>query len=151
MNQKTIMIALIAGIILLLGGIGLALNGGRTNKNASDSSSVTGSQAENISGMDMTKQKSQTEVAAQEANKVDIKDFKFLPSKITVKKGTTVTWTNQDSIRHDVTPLEMSNAFKGSELLGKGESYSYTFNSVGTYNYKCTPHPFMKGTVEVIE
>lgn len=89
--------------------------------------------------------------SAVEASSVTIENYNFTPAKIKVKKGTKVTWTNQDSVKHDVMPDNESDAFKASELLGKGESYSFTFNTVGTYTYHCSPHPYMKGTVEVVE
>lgn len=89
--------------------------------------------------------------APSTTNSVTIRDFSFGPSKITVKKGTTVTWTNEDGVNHDVTPTNESAAFEGSDLFGKGESYSFTFNAVGNYSYYCSPHPYMKGTVEVVE
>ena len=84
---------------------------------------------------------------------IEIFDFAFKSSDVTIKKGTKVTWTNKDSAKHDVTPDNGdSNAFKGSnKLLAKNESYSFTFDIVGTYTYNCSPHPYMKGTITVIE
>ena len=80
-----------------------------------------------------------------------IKDYAFAPATITVKAGTTVTWTNQDADRHDITPDQETADFKASELLARGESYSVTFTTPGTYTYYCSPHPYMTGTVEVVE
>ncbi len=83
---------------------------------------------------------------------VNIKDFNFETQKLNVKVGTTVTWINQDSARHDVSPDKESPDFIGSgKLLAKGESYSYTFEKPGTFAYHCTPHPYMKASVEVVE
>lgn len=82
---------------------------------------------------------------------VEVKSSTYTPNRITVKKGTTVTWTNQDSIEHNIAPDDVSSGFAGSELLGRGESYSFTFEETGTFNYHCTPHPFMTGVVEVVE
>jgi len=82
---------------------------------------------------------------------MDIKNFAFAQKTLKIKKGTTVTWTNQDSARHDITPDDESAAFMGSELLSKGESYSFTFDTVGSYKYICSPHPYMKAMVEVVE
>ena len=84
-------------------------------------------------------------------NEVNIVDFNFSPETMTIKKGTTVTWTNQDDARHDITPDEESEFFQASELLAKGETYSFTFNEVGTYAYHCSPHPYMTATIEVTE
>ena len=93
----------------------------------------------------------QTNAASVETNKITYKGFAVTQRSIKVKKGTTVTWTNEDSAKHDVTPDTESEAFKSSELFGKGETYSATFNTVGTYAYHCSPHPYMKGVIEVIE
>jgi amicyanin len=82
---------------------------------------------------------------------MDIKDFAYAKPNIKVKKGTKVVWINQDNVKHDVTPDSESADFKTSELLGKGESYSFTFTTTGTYTYHCSPHPYMKGSVEVVE
>lgn len=84
-------------------------------------------------------------------NTVMVQDFAFGPNKLVVKKGTTITWTNRDTAHHDITPDEKSDSFKPSKLLAKGESYTFTFNTVGTYSYHCSPHPYMKATIEVTE
>ena len=84
-------------------------------------------------------------------NEVIIKDFSFSPKTLKVKKGTTVTWTNRDSAGHDIMPDSPSDAFKPSQLLSNGESYSFTFEKPGVYEYYCSPHPYMKGTIEVTE
>lgn len=86
-----------------------------------------------------------------ETNMVTYKNFEVKQPKIRVKQGTTVTWTNEDSAKHDVTPTNETEEFKASQLFGKGETYSVTFNTVGTYSYICSPHPYMKGSVEVVE
>jgi amicyanin len=89
----------------------------------------------------------------QSANEVIIKNYAFGPSPITVKKGTTVTWTNKDIAKHNVEMDEGQPAGDPVEsaLFGKDETYSFTFNTVGKFNYHCSPHPYMKGTVEVTE
>lgn len=83
---------------------------------------------------------------------VEIKNSDFSPKTITIKVGTKVTWTNKDSLQHDVaTDKNYGDDFKSSELLSRGETYSFTFNKAGTYTYHCTPHPFMRATVVVTE
>ncbi|HEU4914536.1 MAG TPA: cupredoxin family copper-binding protein [Candidatus Saccharimonadales bacterium] len=79
-------------------------------------------------------------------NTVAIKDFNYSPGTIIVKEGTTVTWTNQDSVKHTVTGR---NGGPDSELFGQGETYSYTFSEAGTFEYFCKPHPSMVGKVIV--
>lgn len=78
---------------------------------------------------------------------VTIGDYTYSPSRVVVKPGDTVIWTNQDSVQHDVAGDEN---FKGP-LLRRGQSFSYTFTEVGTYDYICTPHPYMTGTIVVEE
>jgi len=78
---------------------------------------------------------------------VQIKNFDYNPQELRIKKGGTVVWTNQDSVGHTATS-DSGNTID-SELLAGGESYSKQFNEIGTYNYHCTPHPYMKGTIIV--
>jgi plastocyanin len=79
---------------------------------------------------------------------VTITGYSFQPATLYVRRGTTVTWTNQDSQVHTVT--SDNNTFH-SATLGQGQSYSYTFNSNGTYAYHCQIHPGMYGTVVVTD
>ncbi|MBW3538138.1 cupredoxin family copper-binding protein [Candidatus Parcubacteria bacterium] len=89
---------------------------------------------------------------AEADGRVTVQGFAFKPAVLTVKKGTTVTWTNRDSAKHNVVSAEDSPAQGlNGPLLAKGESYEYTFTETGTYQYFCEPHPYMKGTVEVTE
>ncbi len=80
---------------------------------------------------------------------VTIQNFAFAPATIKVKKGTTVVWTNQDTVKHNAHSLTAGGP--QGPLIGKGENYSFTFNQLGTFNYICQPHPNMKGSVEVVE
>lgn len=82
---------------------------------------------------------------------VIISDYTFGPEVIKVKVGDTVTWTNQDDVQHDVVADEASGAAPHGPLLAKGKSYSFKFTKAGTYSYHCSPHPYMKGAVEVTE
>lgn len=81
-------------------------------------------------------------------NAVSIQNFAFSPASLTVKVGTTVTWTNQDSDAHTVTS-QGSGGPLNSAPLNTGKSYSYTFTKPGVYSYLCTIHPFMVATVTV--
>ncbi len=105
----------------------------------------------NKSHQDVSSDTRQTVNTMAKPNTVTIQEFSFRPNKITVKKGTTLTWVNMDDAHHDITPVSGESDFKASRLLAKGESYQFTFNDVGTYTYKCSPHPYMKGTIEVTE
>lgn len=77
---------------------------------------------------------------------VRIKDYKFVPKELNIKTGTTVTWTNNDPAPHTIMT---SDGNIQSNPLEKGETKTYTFDTPGTYNYICTIHPFMKGTIIV--
>ena len=77
---------------------------------------------------------------------VTIENFKYVSDTITVAVGTTVTWTNKDSVRHTVTD---DNGSFDSGLFGQGETFSYTFNRPGEYDYHCIPHPYMTGKIIV--
>ena len=78
---------------------------------------------------------------------VEIVDSAFEPETIAVPVGGTVTWTNRDIAAHTTT--EQDRAVFDSGGLGKGKSYSQTFDQPGTYEYFCKYHPYMKGTVVV--
>lgn len=80
---------------------------------------------------------------------IAIKDFAFAASTVTVKAGTKVTWTNNDSTAHTATSIGNAPESFDSGLLDQGKSFSMTFTKTGTYEYKCTPHPDMRGTIVV--
>ena len=77
---------------------------------------------------------------------VDIDQFTFLPQRITVKAGTTVTWSNEDDVPHTVA--SSSKVFK-SKALDTADKFSFTFTTPGTYDYFCSVHPHMTGAVVV--
>jgi plastocyanin len=86
------------------------------------------------------------EAAAQTAQ-IDIDNFSFSPSTLTVQKGTTVVWTNRDDIPHTVVSSD-GRSFK-SQALDSDDAYSFTFDTAGQYGYFCSLHPHMQGTVIV--
>jgi plastocyanin len=77
---------------------------------------------------------------------VHIDNFQFSPATLTISKGTTVTWTNQDDMVHTVTSA--SKVFS-SASLETDDIFSYTFTTPGTYTYFCKLHPHMTATVIV--
>ena len=85
--------------------------------------------------------------AASPAAGVSIDNFTFTPQTLTVKAGTTITWTNKDDIPHGIAAT--NNAFKRSPALDTDDSYSFTFTTPGTYQYFCYVHPHMTGTIVV--
>ncbi|TLM97644.1 amidase [bacterium] len=85
--------------------------------------------------------------AASAMAAISMKSFAFDPISLTVAVGTTVTWTNNDTIPHNVTADDGSFT---SGSIAAGDTYAFTFTKAGTYTYKCTIHqPDMKGTIIV--
>lgn len=82
----------------------------------------------------------------------EIKVFQFQPKAIEVPVGTTITWTNQDSIGHSVTSgtPEMPDGKFDTGFFSKGESASVTFDQPGEYTFFCARHKNMHGTVKVV-
>ena len=78
--------------------------------------------------------------------KIIVKDFMFNPALLTVKAGSTVTWTNMDDEPHTV--VSDTGVFK-SGGMDTNESFSYKFDKPGTYHFTCSIHPRMVGTIVV--
>lgn len=85
--------------------------------------------------------------AGAAADKIDIEDFAFKPKKTSVPVGTAVTWTQKDGSPHTTTAKDKS--FDSGELSGAGKTFSHTFTTAGTFDYLCTIHQSMTGTVTV--
>lgn len=81
-------------------------------------------------------------------SQMNIQNFAFQYPNIQVKVGTTVTWTNLDTVPHTVT---FTNGMKDSGNMAKGATFSYTFSTQGTYTYYCEYHPYMKAQVTVTQ
>jgi plastocyanin len=79
-------------------------------------------------------------------DQVNIDSFAFVPATLTVHAGSTVTWTNHDEEPHTVAAS--GGSFK-SPGMGTGATYSHTFATAGTFDYVCSIHPMMHGTVMV--
>jgi plastocyanin len=83
---------------------------------------------------------------------VSIENMSFVPASLTVAAGTTVVWTNNDSMAHTVTSntgLFDSGLLSAGGLYTSGGTFSYTFSTAGTFLYHCTPHPGMIATIIV--
>jgi len=79
-------------------------------------------------------------------NAVSISGYAFNPASLNVSTGTTVTWTNNDSVTHTVT--SDTGAFTSGNL-DPGQTFSFTFSQAGTFAYHCSIHTSMHGTVTV--
>lgn len=88
-------------------------------------------------------------LSPSESVSIIIRSFAFEPGDVTIKKGTTIAWTNRDSINHTVT--SDNGGALNSPVLNQGQNFSFTFTSPGEFNYYCSIHPSMKGKVTVTE
>jgi plastocyanin len=77
---------------------------------------------------------------------VRIDNFTFIPDRLVVRAGETVTWINEDDIPHVVAA---SNKIFRSRALDTDDKYSFTFTTPGVYEYFCSMHPHMKATIVV--
>jgi amicyanin len=143
-NNKGLVLVVI-GLVLVAGLLAAIAFGGKDNTN----NDMSGMSDTNMS--ESSKSSANDRAKAVATDTVSIENYTFSPEVITVKVGTKVTWTNNDSVHHNVVADEASSDAPDGDLIGKGESYSFTFMKAGTFNYHCSPHPYMKGTVIVTE
>ena len=134
-------------IIAIVAIVGISL----ANHNKSATNTATNNAAANSSAnpAPQSSSGSANSTTPAAADKVSITNFAFSPDHITVKKGTTVTWTNNDSTAHRVVGDSGSNP--SGLPVDPGKSVSFTFNSAGTFTYHCSIHSSMHGTVTVTE
>ena len=76
----------------------------------------------------------------------DTLSLRYDPSSITVSVGSSVTWVNNGSTAITITSPD---GLFDSEAVAAGGSFSYTFDTPGTYRYFCVPYPHMKGIITV--
>ncbi|MDQ1434914.1 MAG: hypothetical protein QOF59_1730 [Actinomycetota bacterium] len=127
------------GGLFAAGAIVLAACGGGSGNSAAGNG---------MAGMDMSPAAGNVANAspAVATQAVHIKNLAFSPGTVTVKAGSTVVWTNDDAIQHDVT---FDGGGIASSDLNHSDTFSHTFPTAGTYHYICSIHPFMHGTVIV--
>jgi amicyanin len=89
-----------------------------------------------------------SEAKAEAAPSVHIDNFTFAPQEITITRGTTLTWVNDDDIPHTIAAT--NQAFR-SKAMDTEQMFSFTFTEPGTYEYFCSLHPHMQGKVIVKE
>jgi len=80
---------------------------------------------------------------------INIRNMMFTPSQITVAKGGTVTWTNNDTISHEVVDDLSNVGGPNSGSISPGGAYSFTFNKTGSFQYHDPTHTSMRGTIVV--
>lgn len=137
-------VAIVAVVVIVA--VGWLAFGGKNDDNQPNNQ---GSNQTSTQGQNNTNNTNETPQPVA-TNKVNIADMAFSPADITVKAGTQVTWTNNDSTAHTVTENDSKDG-PDSSPISPGQSYSFTFSTPGTYEYICSIHPQMTGTVTVTE
>lgn len=75
---------------------------------------------------------------------IDVSDMKFTPSTIDINQGDTVRWINRDTVSHDV-----QGNFGSSGSMSPGQRFEFVFTTAGNFDYLCSIHPAMTGTIRV--
>ena len=143
MKRSVVLLLAVVGVALALGLVWLALI---PRQDTTTPTTIESTTMPTETGVPASSDAAQQQVVIQ--------NRAFSPAKLTIKKGGQVTWINQDEVKHNVVADDEANSggLPGdADLLAKGESYSHTFDAVGTFTYHCGPHPDMKGTIEVVE
>jgi plastocyanin len=84
--------------------------------------------------------------AEQAATRIEVKNFMFMPTTLTVSAGDKVTWVNKDEEPHSV--VSDTGVFRSGAMDTDG-SFSFKFDQPGTYHFTCSIHPRMTGTIVV--
>lgn len=134
MKRNTLTLVVIIILILIIGGILL----GRKSSNSTNTTTPS-----------TTNSSSQNQNSPSSTGAISIHDMMFSPSQITVTKGSTVTWTNNDSTTHTVVDDLSNVGGPSSGNILPGQTYSFTFDKTGSFQYHCSIHPSMRGTIVV--
>ena len=133
MNKVLIVIMV---VVLAIGGLAIY------DHNKSNNGPAYSNNSSNNSAQSQTNQSSAS-------GAITIKNMMFTPSQISIAKGGTVTWTNNDSTVHRVVDDLTNVGGPASGDIQPGSTYSFTFNKTGSFQYHCSIHPSMRGTIVV--
>lgn len=165
-SSNVLAAALVLAVLAVVGGIGLTMKEQKDEPQlAAASKGATGHQEGGHDENPTVDEGLVVDLTNQSAVRMNIKDFAYHLPNIRIKKGTTVTWTNLDAVKHNVmlehadggtahdapAPDEVKPDVFAGPLLAQGESYSFTFNEASANPYHCSPHPNMKGKITVVE
>jgi plastocyanin len=148
MNKK-VLTAVVVVVILAVAAVGFAMMNKKDDKASGTTPNTSNTNSEDMANMDSNNSSNNGNTQATATDKVSIANFAFSPAAITVKVGTKVTWTNNDSTAHTVTADTAGGP--DSSTLDPGASYSFTFTKAGSFGYHCSLHPSMTGSVNVTE
>ncbi len=137
MKDKKIIVAVIVGLVLI-SGIVIA-------SKSSDEMDMSDS------NQSMNTEQTMTEQMA-EPGTIIMDNLAFMQREVSIKKGETITWRNEDTAAHNVIFDDSKlGEVEDSKLINQGEELKFTFNETGEFTYYCGPHPFMKAKVTVTE
>lgn len=88
------------------------------------------------------------DIAPVATNRVAIQSYQLMPQVITIEKGTTVIWTNADSISQELV-FHFEKGEQTSGMLAPGASYSRSFDKVRTVLYTVRSNPNEVGAITV--
>ena len=140
---------LIAALVALSLGL-VACGGGGSDSTSSEVETAPPASEESAesSGEESTESEPAPSGEASKSEKVDIVEFTYQPDPVVVQTGGKVIWQNQDTAPHTATADDGSF---DTGTIEQGKIGSATFKEAGTFTYFCEVHPFMHGTVEVVE
>jgi plastocyanin len=95
------------------------------------------------------------DATSERAVTIHLKDIAFAPAEIRIRRGTTVTWINDDAVDHYVnTDAHPSHTYvlgQNSKVLKSGESFQFSFANPGIYPYHCSAHADVMRGVLLVE
>lgn len=133
-------------LALLLACVALSLvvaGCGGDDEESGDDAQNTEQPAEDSGGAEKEQEKAKADGGAE----VSMEGIKFVPDSVSVSVGDAVTWTNKDTVGHDVTGGNFKSGDAGA--MQNGDTFVQTFDKAGTFDYVCTVHPGMEGSVTV--
>jgi plastocyanin len=151
MHRRTTALPAACAALLLAAGCGSS--GGSTGSTAATTStSAAGTATSSLKVATTPKFASPSSSAPIQGGSVAIayRNIAIDPDTIRVKVGSTITWTNYDSVEHNVTSEGGPQRF-ASQNFGEGKTFSVKVTKPGLLHYECTVHPTtMNGTIEVV-
>jgi plastocyanin len=149
-------------LALVVAGCGSSESGsssaGKTSKSGATTTSGTSSRPKRETGLEVDSQKSIQYVKVPSSAKaqsgtvqIAYRNIAIEPDAVKVKVGSTIKWTNYDSVPHNVVSEGGPMKF-ASGNFGEGQSYELKVTKTGVIHYECTLEPTtMNGTIEVVE
>jgi len=131
---------LIVVALAVLAGCGSTSSTASGDTGAPTATSVSG-------GVTATAAPTNTTATGSSDNMVNVSNFQFSPSSLTVKAGTTVTFKGVSG-DHTVTS-DADSPMSFDQGVSQGSSITITFANPGTYKYHCSIHASMHGTIVV--